>query len=188
MKKSVSLKERECVIQATALEPAPYLQRLAAFLLDFVLIIVFTAFLLNIFILPEYFPGAQEIFREQFEEYLKLLQAAATQEELMQQITFDRIVQEAIGASAFWFLGLFSVYHAIGESFFQGSSFGKRVFSLQVLSVVTCEPLGFFEAFLRGALKAVTLMVYAPLLWINYALVFFGTKRQCGHESFEDEE
>lgn len=182
MKKSLSLKERECIIEATSLELAPHFHRIVAFLLDTILVTVASAFLLSVFILPEYFPGAQDRLQEQVQEYLKLLQAARDQGNLMVEMSFDRIVQEAIGACVFWFLGLFSLYNAIGEAFFRGSSIGKRMFALQVVSVITLEPLGFVEAFLRSSLKAFSLMVYAPLLWINYFLAFFGTKRQCGHD------
>jgi uncharacterized RDD family membrane protein YckC len=182
IKKSLSLKERECLVSTAALEPAPYGARFLAFLMDFILVFVGAAFLLNVFIFPEYFPGVQEQIMEQLMQYGKLVQEAQSQGLPIPKFDFDRTIQEAMGTAFFWIFIVYVFYHSLLEQFCNGASLGKKMFRLQVVSLISAEPLGFFESFVRASVKAVALMTFVPFFWVSYTLVFFNPRRQAGHD------
>lgn len=176
------IKHRKLSIEVSSIVLAPYFSRFLAFLLDMTLAIVFGVFCLKVYFLPENFPGLQQVLSEKMTVYLNTLQTTSTTEAFVFDLKLTTQEQEGIHFIATFIFFVVWFYNALNEIFLKGSSLGKRVFQLQVVSSLNFEPLRIGDTILRAGLKTITLLIYFPILCIDYLLPLFNQKKQTLHD------
>lgn len=154
---------------------AAHWKRIIAFLLDVVLVTLIALVITFQFWLPNNYPESWSTFMDKVEtlqsseESLQGMELTAQEQDMF-------IYGEMVILLVFWF------YFFGSELLFKGSSLGKKVFQLRVVSWQRQETLNFWESMIRAFAKTVTLLVLFPFLQVSYLLAFFTRKRQAGHD------
>lgn len=161
-----------------SIEPAPKLLRIVAFLLDILLISVFTFTLLFVFIIPQKYAAPMHDFQKILTRYTQ--KEHVSQEEMLKNITEEMV--EMINFIQIFVIMCFWSYFTLTEYFTGGSSLGKKVFFLRVISVTSLEPPTFFDTLLRSGLKTLSIFAYFPILIINYFFIFGTRDNRAGHD------
>lgn len=157
--------------------PARLSLRVVALLMDAVILFLVSNFIILKILWPEAHPGALAEYNLWFEALLNSLSnktpLPAMNPSLLDALNEAYSVQIIVS----W------VYFAIGESFFNGASLGKRTFRLRTVSTVTLGPTSFFTGILRAAMKTLLLFYLFPvLLTANLIAMRFNKRRQSGHD------
>lgn len=156
--------------------------RVAAFILDVVLALAIIFLLLNKVFLPiHYGPELKEI-NGALRQYSSDLETARQNQTPAPTFELSDNAQDMIDFTRTFIVGGFWIYFFFNSLFTRGSSLGKRVFRLRVISTQTFEPLGIFDSAVRSGLKSITLCVLFPLLMFSYVIAFFNARRLAGHD------
>ena len=138
--------------------PARLSLRIVALLMDAVVLFLISNFIILKLLWPEAHPGAMAEYTAWFEAFTNSLSnkqpLPAMNPSLLDALNDAYSVQIIVS----W------VYFALGESFFNGASLGKRTFRLRTVSTVTLGPATFFTGILRSALKTLLLFYLFPIL------------------------
>jgi len=157
---------------------APHWQRVIAFMLDAVLIFSLSSLLLNAFILPEKFPDALVAIEGMTQQVAHAIQSGTYGVDY----TVDENLEEAIAFIRAFIYFFFLGYFFLSELCFRGASIGKKMFGIQVVNAHTLQPVHFFEALMRSGMKGMLLILFFPLLFIDYAVCFFDRQRRTAHD------
>ncbi|HCR37352.1 MAG TPA: hypothetical protein DIU37_04295 [Opitutae bacterium] len=156
--------------------------RVLAFLLDIILAIAIIVLLLNKVVLPsQYGPELKELDTA-LSTYSTQLEDARKTGAKPPTFEISPKAKEMLEFTRMFIVGSFWVYFLVNAIATQGSSLGKRVFRLRVISIQTLEPLGFLESGVRSGIKAMTLCLLFPLLLTNYLIAFCNKRRLTGHD------
>lgn len=156
--------------------------RVAAFALDVILALAIIFLLLNKVFLPmHYGPELKEI-NGALTQYSTAIEMAHQNKTPAPTFTLSDDAQGMLDFTRTFIVGGFWIYFFLNSLCTQGSSLGKRVFRLKVISTQTFESLGIFDSAVRSGLKSITLCVFFPLLMVSYVIAFFNTRRLAGHD------
>lgn len=156
--------------------------RVAAFMLDVVLALAIIFLLLNKVFLPiHYGPELKEI-NSALTQYSTDIETARQNKTPTPTFELSDEAQEMLDFTRTFIIGSFWVYFFLNSLCTKGSSLGKRVFRLRVISTQTFESLGIFDSAVRSGLKSITLCVFFPLLMVSYVIAFFNARRLAGHD------
>jgi len=157
-------------------EPAPLKQRIFAFAMDVSLLMVCAFFLLDTLLLPSEFPY-------ELQEMRQLIQGLSLHEQMEIKDSLSPEVLKMTYFSLNVFTLVFWAYFFFSELFMQGTSLGKKAFSLEILNTRTGTRPSVFEMSLRAITKALAFAFYFPLLFgINYLPALFNKSRRTGHD------
>lgn len=163
------------------LPPAGFGLRTLAFLLDFVLLTILSAFIIWQLLIPRSHPGAWAELTAYTETFLAWMGGGAAEGESPPEPS-HRLAEALTFASELQML-IFWIYFAVGEAFFNGSSLGKRFCRIRSVSTVTLGPLPILAGIVRGGLKTVCLFFLFPVALIATLLAaFFNKRKQLGHD------
>lgn len=156
--------------------------RALAFILDFILISAIASIIIWKVVLPKSHPSA-------FGELIEWSRAVITWYEEPNNSSKTTLpkpsknlgsaltVANEIQLISFW------LYFALGESFFSGSSLGKRICRIRSVSTINLSSPPIMTGLVRGGLKTLTLFLFFPIGMIaTLATVFFNKRRQMGHD------
>jgi uncharacterized RDD family membrane protein YckC len=176
------IRTRQVQIAMTSLALAPYHLRALAFLLDTMLVLLFGLFFLNSYFLPENFPGVQEALGQKFQDYAVIIHEKSITESARIDFQLNPKEQECVQFIATFIFFIFWFYGALSKICLKGSSLGKLIFCLQVVSLKNFEPLSPWDAIFRSGIKSMTLWMYFPFLIIDYLFPLFNQKKQSIHD------
>lgn len=166
---------------------APLHLRLAAFVLDWVLITVLAFMLLDTVLLPRYHPDKLTEMTTYFTEAMQEAREAQERGEGFNPPPF--VPSEELTSTLQFCLEVLLIawwtYFALGEWFSRGRSLGKKALGLRVVRRDTDLPPTPLETLLRSAVKSISLLPVFPifpLLLIGYLIVFFNRRRLAGHD------
>ncbi|WP_269522280.1 RDD family protein [Coraliomargarita parva] len=161
------------------LPPARFGIRSLAFLMDFVLLILLSTFIIWKLVLPYHHPGALKESSEWFEALINWAQQ--TERGAIPEPSLE--LKSAIAMARDLQILIFWVYFAVGEAFFGGSSLGKRACRLRSISTITLGPLPIMSGIVRGGLKTLCLFFLPPMgLAVTLLASIFNSRRQLGHD------
>lgn len=160
-----------------SMPPARLSLRIVAFLMDAVILFLVSNFIILRIIWPEAHPGAMAEYTAWFEAFTSSLSnresLPAMNPSLLDALNDAYSVQIIVS----W------LYFAIGESFFNGASLGKRTFRLRTVGTVTLGPAPFFTGILRAGMKTFLLFYFFPILLIADLIALrFNKRGQTGHD------
>lgn len=178
----VSTQTAPLVLDSDLIVEARLGMRVAAFLLDIVLALAIIFLLLNKIFLPMHYGPALREVNTALGQYSSDLETARHNKSPAPTFELSEDAQAMLEFTRTFIVGSFWVYFFLNTLFTQGSSLGKRVFRLRVISTQTFEPLGIFDSAVRSGLKAITLCVLFPLLISSYLIAFFNARRLAGHD------
>lgn len=159
-----------------SIEPAPKLPRIVAFLLDILLISVFTFTLLFVFVIPQKYAAPMRDFQKMVTQYVQ--KEHVSPDELLNGMPEE--ISDMMNFIQIFVIVCFWTYFTLTEYFTGGSSLGKKVFFLRIVNTSPLEPPTFFDTVLRSGLK--TLSLFVPILMINYLFIFMTRNSQAGHD------
>lgn len=165
-------------LEEAPMQPAPKLARIIAFLLDIILIMVFTFTVLFVFVIPQKYATPMQEFQKIVVSYTQ--KEKVTEEEILKDLTEEMV--EMIHFIQIFVISCFWGYFTLIEYFTGGSSLGKKAFSLQVMNANTLKPPSFFDTLLRSGLKTLSIFAYFPYLVINYFFIFGTRDSRAGHD------
>ena len=175
------------LITDEAPDPAPLSQRMIAFVLDCIFIVFATLVAAQTFFPNEMTAGRETLERynrkiHKLEEEVKKGDPSAEKSILkeLENIVHEPSLQQMKEAIALSFLLVSVSYWFVGERFFAGSSFGKRMFSLATLNLRTGQTPGTGTALGRALLK--TIPFIKGLFLFSYLIVFVNKRRLSGHD------
>ena len=171
----------DSVLSDNGTMPAAHLWiRFQAFVLDWVFISLLASLIIWRFLMPQEHPDAYTELNEWVEDVAKSLGNNGL-------LAWDTIppwnesLKAAISDAQIFMTLAFWIYFAIGEAFFVGRTFGKAIFRLRTISVITMEKPFFVSAILRAGIK--TLCLAFPLLLVVTMILFrFNRRRQMGYD------
>lgn len=157
--------------------PARLSLRTVAFLMDAVILFLVANFIILRILWPEAHPGAMAEYTAWFEAFTNSLSnresLPAMNPSLLDALNDAYSVQIIVS----W------VYFAIGESFFNGASLGKRTFRLRTVGTITLGPASFFTGIIRAGMKTLLLFYLFPILLVaNLIALRFNKRGQTGHD------
>ena len=162
---------------------APFSTRILSFLLDVILVIALLVTVLGKFVLPAKYPQEMHKMEMIISQYAAEIEQQAAQNEKTPALPeFPDEIQEMMHFIQTFTLVFVWLYFALSEILLQGSSLGKKIFRLRVLSTRTGEPISLLESIIRGGFKAMTLLSFFPLLTASYIIFFFNKNRLAGHD------
>lgn len=150
--------------------------RVFAFILDFLLVFNLAMVFIMLYLLPEKYPGRMQALQEQVHDYVQVEEKVSSF-----NFKFDQKDLAMFADCQNMMMFIYWLYFLISDVFGNGSSLGKRVFRLRVVSK-SAQALNIMDYSLRAAIKALSLAWLFPLLLVNYFWIFFNKKRQAGHD------
>lgn len=170
--------------------PARLFYRCVAFTLDVVLIGAFVLMLLQTYLIPTHIPNAEK----EFLEFIETFQQYQEEGKELSYTDVSPTINKLMGYMFGTFIISYWLYFMMTEWLMRGSSLGKKVFSLRVVShKPNAPPPSFLESIIRSGIKTLSLLacmvlpsIFAlnPLAFLaaNYFIVFFNTHRKAGHD------
>lgn len=157
--------------------PAKLGIRFLAFVMDAVLLLLISNFIILKYAWPAAYPEAYTTYIAWFDSLATSLTSGAPLEPMDPQIIEAFNYANSIQLVVFW------VYFAIGEAFFSGASLGKRMFRLRTVSMISLGNPSLFTAVFRAGAKAITVLSFFPILLIaSLVTMRFNKRRQMGHD------
>ena len=170
---------------AKSLIPAPLNKRVAAFAMDFVLLL-FILVLAATVLLKFSEPGVPSLLNNLSSEFLSIsqnqnLNPEDKQNQIQKLITPE--ISKFIKTVELWFIILPVTFFFIGEKFFSGKSFGKGTFGLKTTKCNEDENPTTAMLFLRVVVKGLSITFFFPFFFLlNYFFCFFNRERRCLHD------
>lgn len=132
-----------------------------AFLLDFILLVIFSLVIIWKFAMPQSHPGALHEVTEWSKAFLDWLtlvktQSDATPPEVSQSLKAALAYDLNLRFIIMW------IYFGAGEAFFGGSSLGKKLCCIRTISTVSLGTQPIMTGIVRGGLKTLTVFVIYP--------------------------
>ncbi len=166
--------------------------RALAFFLDFVLITAVAMVFIWKIAIPISHPGALHEYSTNIQETQAWLERYDSPIEGMQSYFNDKssplftTSQDLNSAIEYAFnlaFLIFWLYFAIGEAFFGGSSFGKRLCCIRSVSTITLGPLPVFTAIVRAGVKTTAIFLLFPIsIFIPLLGLLFNKRQQLLHD------
>lgn len=162
-------------------EPGGLRARLAAGMLDIILIALIAVVVVTRIILPQH-PGVVEEFQEIMERQRSAAEAGQeapsvfSSEEMSPELI--RFVQTATLTT----FGLFWAFFTVSPLLMRGSTLGMRVFNLRIVRADIPLPASFQAYLFRGFAKTFCLQILSPFLWAFFLLAAFNHRRMAGHD------
>ncbi|WP_309380375.1 RDD family protein [Cerasicoccus frondis] len=148
-------------------------KRTISALLDFSIILLVAGFLLSKFFWPTMYPQTWTEYMAWSEAYMQ---------DFPEIPPLSMSAQEGILFAYTLTAGLVWLYFFLSEVLMQGSSLGKSVFGLRVMSLRHAGPPTPLEAGVRASIKASCIFMVVPLLVVNYFVMLFHRQRQALHD------
>ncbi|MGJ3243978.1 MAG: RDD family protein [Opitutales bacterium] len=161
---------------------ADWPHRVAAFLLDLMLVTALVGTLLFGYILPTRFGSELEEMETWSRAFWAEAQRATREGE---PARLPEMSEELIELFAFiqqFILGVFWAYFGGLPVVLRGATLGKRMVGLSVMDRNTVGSPGFGTCLLRGGIQAFSLILFFPLLLINFLAAFFFRHRLALHD------
>ncbi|MEO0795787.1 MAG: RDD family protein [Verrucomicrobiota bacterium] len=166
--------------------------RIVAALLDVTVVLLFSGMLLTRVLWPQYYPEVYGAFQEAYPSvegwFEELETTARAAQESGEPVTFplptgvsQREAQEFFSYAVVITSFLVWLYFFVSELILKGSSLGKSVFGMRVMSLRTGMPPSAFEISLRGTVKAFCFL-QPILILVNTAILLFNKDRRSGHD------
>lgn len=165
------------------LRPAARHFRLFAFILDVLLITFLTITILAVFIIPRKY--SQEF--HELQVFIQNQQAPASKNSQANVVTetpktISTGAQDLVNFMQSFIMIAFWTFFALSEILTKGSSLGKKVFSLRVISLRTGQAPSIFDSIFRAGTKTLTLLLFFPILLTSYVIYFFTKNHRAGHD------
>ena len=156
--------------------------RSLAFILDFVLVSALGSVIIWKFALPHSHPTAFSELTRWTESVIAWYTDREYSTETPLPVPSKSLEQALAKANEIQLL-IFWLYFAIGEAFFAGSSFGKRICCICSVSTVNLGSLPIMAGIVRGGLKTLTIYLFFPLgMLATLATLCFNKRGQMGHD------
>jgi uncharacterized RDD family membrane protein YckC len=149
-----------------------------AYGLDIALAIMLSLVLLKLWILPRYHGVGLQVLQRLQGTGLRLSADALAQLPDDQRVALLKL----IGAFQWVIMSVIFLYFFFSEISAGGSSLGKRIFRLRIVSIQTLGPLSVSLACLRTFISTLCLTLFFPFLFINFFVGLFRRDRRCLHD------
>lgn len=154
------------------------LPRILAFLLDYALIVVITAFLLFKILLPNEFHQELDSF---YQYHLEKFEKDPGSLFTVEKENVNPVHLEIMVTMTNYSIIFFWAYFFFSELFMKGTSLGKKTFGLRVISLKSGDKPSILDTSFRALMKSIAFVL--PILTIaNYILPFFNSLRRAGHD------
>ncbi len=163
-----------------AATPAPILWRALALALDSALAGIIGMIILTTVVFPQSYPNAEAVIQQQMHTFKVAFDKASATGKMPDVALSQEYVDLSVPASNTLFLVLL-VYFAGSELVMDGSTLGKRVFSLRAAGCWTAKPPTWMECVVRNIFKAASLM-WVFLLAANTVVVLVRPNRRAIHD------
>ncbi|HAV13122.1 MAG TPA: hypothetical protein DCX06_06495 [Opitutae bacterium] len=168
--------------------------RALGFFLDFILVFIASLALIWNLVLPTQHPGALHEYITLSEATVHWIQSYETvligYDQLLNNpdsplLNLSNELKDALATALNVLFMTFWLYFAASEAFFAGSSLGKRLCCIRVVSTVTLGAQPFFTAVVRGGLKSMisVFFILSPLtIVVPLISLLFNKRKQLLHD------